>query len=188
MLNINMEHYEFINKTWTQNAPRNKTLRLILVLLGSVLLIITFIQIIMDGLKEINWFLGIILPFLLIVQSFMFTRNGRYVSSLIIIETKPEEAVFKYPNINRLDKMGIHSEIITIKRSAVEQFQYSKELNSIRIISRPSVKIETESRENLLEHNSSLYELVLYPPANEMENILSSFEKCFGRSIVHMDQ
>ena len=180
------EHYEFINKTWAQNAPKNKIIRMILKLLGSVLLLITFIQILMDGIKEINWFVGIALPVLLIVQSFRFTRNGRYVSSLIIIDSEPEKVVFKYPNINRLDKMGIHTEIIIIRNSDVQQFEYSKELNSIRIISKPLIRIEKESREDLI-NNSSLYELVLYPPMEEIEKILSSFETSFGRHVDHMD-
>jgi len=183
-----MECYEFINKIWMENTPRNKAIRRLLTILGSALLIITFFQILMGGLKEINWFTGIIVPFLLIGQSFSFTRSGRYLSSLIKIEIKPGEAVFKYPNIDRLDKMGIHSETITIKDSSVEQFQYSKELNSIRIISKPTIKIVTGSSENIVDHNNqSPYELVLYPPVDEIENLITSLEKWLNRPIVYMD-
>lgn len=183
-----MKHYEFVNKLWVQNAPKNRAIRLLLVILGSVLLFISFVQILMDGIKEVNWFLGILLPVLLIIQGFLFTRQGRYVSSLIIIEMESEKMVFNYPNINRLDKTGTHSETITIDKASVYHFQFSKMLNSIRIISRPIIEIITDSSSNTLYYtNSPPYELVLYPPADEMENIIASVENCLGRRVEYMD-
>jgi hypothetical protein len=84
--------------------------------------------------------------------------------------------------------LGAHSERITVRGSTVEDFQYSNELKAIRIMSKPVIRVETEKGSEIIDYASKEpYELVLYPQGYNVESLIPAFEKCFGKSIEHMD-
>ena len=121
------EEYSFINKIWIAGvSPKNKVLRIILLVCGGILLLGGLIQLMFDGFREFNWFSGAILPLILIGQSFNFTRRGGYTSCLLNIEVRQDQVTFTYPNIDRLDRAGVRHESIMMARGAVDDLQYDE--------------------------------------------------------------
>ena len=183
-----MKKFEFINRVWVQNSPRNKLLRKILLICGGLLAGIALIQILMGGIKDVNWITGILLPAVMIIQSFLFTSSGRYIAASIEMTIETDWLMFVYPDIDRLNKLGNHSETIIMNWEDIFSVQYSKELESIRIVAMAMVKIESESKNEVASYGeNNPYELIIYPQKEEIGEIVRELESYVGEKTTHME-
>lgn len=175
-----MPQFDFVNRVWIKNAPRGRGIRILLIILGILLALVTVVQVAMGDANEINWLRGVLLPAVLITQAFFFTRQGRYLTvhtHIICDENKIEIILF---HINRFDGAGTRNEKYNIEPDTVIQFQYSRHLNSIRIMAH-SVAGKTPVY-------GPQYEMILYPPVGEIPALISALEKSLCQNITHMDE
>ena len=180
--------FQFINKVWIPQMRKSTNRKVVLMSLATLIFLLTLFQVVMDGMDSVNWVSSGLVPILLISIAMMGDSRGGYTTTDCRVEIQPGRVHLSYYAIDRYDKRGIHTENQTIERDAIEEIQYSKVLQSFRIIGAWSVSLSTQEglgvRYTTVRDTS---EVVLYPPEDQIQIIHSAFESVLGITIIQMD-
>ena len=181
--------FEFINKIWLPHMGYGKKRRVFLFAIGGFLLLLNLFQALMDGFDKVNWIIGLAVPALLVSIGLMGTRHGGYTTAQCKLIISCESVRVIYPSIDRLNKMGIHTEIQSISKQNISDIQFSEILRSIRILGQVNiieVAKDNENRDKMLPCGIS-EEIVLYPPDAQVEQIITAFSDILKTSVRNMD-
>ena len=146
-------------------------------------------QALMDGFDKVSWIMGLAVPALLVSIGLMGTRHGGYTTAQCKLIISGESVRVIYPTIDRLNKMGIHTEIQSISKQNINEIQFSETLRSIRILGQVNiidVVNDNENREKMLPRGLS-EEIVLYPLDTQVEQIIAAFSDILKTSVRNMD-
>jgi hypothetical protein len=182
--------FEFINRIWSAQLGKSKARKVLLFTLGGIILLLNFFQALMEGFGKVNWLTGLGVPVLLIGIGLMGTKRGGYVTSACTLTLNREMLCVTYPAIDFQDKRGPHTEVHAISKNDIETIQYSAQLKSLRIVGRCKTigVLSDNSKVDGTAWNGGRSEVVLYPPSEKIQDIITAFETVLGINVVQMDE
>lgn len=180
---------DFINRIWIKGNGKISGLRKILFGCAVLLLLISFVQFLLGGMKEVSWFTGIVLPIVMLIYYRLNYNTDGYMSVRCTLKIENDGFHVYYYDVDYHDGNGTHTEHIYIPYGRVLEFQYSKELVSFRILSKPIVTLHNKENEIIKDYNivKNMHTCILYPPADKIDHILKCIQDNNFISVTYMD-
>jgi len=181
--------FEFVNRIWLPQLGAKNKRKIILFTLGGIVLLLNLFQAFMDGFDKVNWFVGLVVPALLVSVGLMGTRRGGYTTSSCKLSIDRESIRITYPAIDRMDGKGVHSEVLTFPRQSIQELQFSEVLQSFRILGQCNcVSSSSDGPKQLaFSPENTLSEGILYPESEQIPSIINAFETVLGLGVRRMD-
>lgn len=180
---------EFINKIWVKGTGKVSVLRKVLFVCAVILLLISFVQFLLGGMDEISWFTGVILPVVMLIYYRLNYNTDGYMGVRCDFRIEKEGFHVYYYDIDYRDGNGAHVEHIYIPYECVKEFQYSRELVSVRIISQPVVTIHIKEKEEVTDYKATgaWHTCILYPPIEKINEIVKYIQDNCFISVTYME-
>lgn len=180
---------EFINKIWVKGTGKVSVLRKVLCICAVLLLLISFVQLLLGGLEEVSWFTGVVLPVVMLVYYRLNYNADGYMGVRCDFRIENDGFHVYYYDIDYHDGKGAHAEHINIPYENVKEFQYSRELVSVRIISQPVVISQVKGQELVTDYRTlgSVHTCILYLPAEKLDEMLRYMKENIPIPVIHMD-
>lgn len=180
---------EFVNRIWVKGTGKVSVVRKLLFLCAILLLFMSLIQLLLGGAGDVNWFTGVGFPIVMLFYYRLNYNTGGYMSVQCDFRIENDGFHVYYYDVDYQDGNGTHAEHIYIPYQRVQKFQYSRELVSLRIISKPIVTWYMKENEKVTDYKAigSIHTCILYPPMEKMEQILTYIEKNNFVSVTYMD-
>lgn len=180
---------EFINRIWVKGTGKVSIVRKLLFICAILLLFISLVQFLLGGIDDVNWFTGVVFPIVMLLYYRLNYNTDGYMSVRCDFKIENDGFHVYYYDVDYHDENGAHTEHIYIPYAKVQKFQYSRELVSLRIISRPVVTWHMKEEEKVTDYNTigKMHTCILYPPAEKIEQILKYIQENKFVSVTYMD-
>lgn len=169
--------FEFINRIWTNRMGKGRWRKRILLGLGLAILLLTVIQVIMEGFAGVNWVINGFVPLLLIGIGLMGDDRGGYITAACLVSVRNNGLTITYPAVDYQDNKGQRREVQTIRKEDICLIQYSSTLVSFRIICNAGSVVPLQAKEKV----------VLYPRPEQIKDMMAAFTSVLGIQVSQMD-
>jgi hypothetical protein len=179
---------QFNNKVAVQVPRKRGVLKYILIICGILAILITLINIVLDGLTSIDFITGVFLPAFLIWRGTDYNYETIYNTVPTIVEIQNNIVTIAYREVRRHEDGKVVSEYYVFRKGDVSNFQYSVSLVALRLYGTPLVKIAgTSISEEDCRISHREQEVVLYAPKEKMKDLIDEIENCLEIKVELMD-
>ena len=180
---------EFVNKIWVKGTGKVSTVRKLLFVCAVLLLFISLIQFVLGGAGDVNWFTSVVLPIVMLIYYRLNYNTDGYMGVRCDFIIENDGFHVYYYDVDYHDGNGVHAEHIYIPYQRIREFQYSRELVSLRVFSQPVVTWHMKGKEKVTDYRvvGNMHTCILYPPAERIEQILKYIQENNFVSVTYMD-
>lgn len=176
-------NFQFQSKIAVETPAKRGLLQILCLIGAGVLIVLNAILVAIDGIDALDILTGVAMPIILLSSGLAKRARVDYIPTEACIDLEEEKVTITYPSLRRYINGPVQTEVYEYTTNYIRMFQYSSELNAIRIYGFPIITVGGKKDDSQNDDR----EIVVYLPQDRAEKICAEMERYLHLTAQRMD-